>query len=89
MPVIRALIGAERQLAEREKVASTRRGDEARLSNPGSTSTKSFESGDVSANRELRENHAFYYGGTGADIWELLTREQRAQVRAWLEEGAA
>lgn len=40
--------------------------------------------GDVNANRELRENHDYYYGDRGADIWTLLTPEQRTQVSEWL-----
>jgi len=40
--------------------------------------------GDVLANRELRENHAYYYGTQRQDIWELLTPAQRGVVRGWL-----
>jgi hypothetical protein len=31
-------------------------------------------SGDVHANRELRENHDRYYGGQGEDVWALLSK---------------
>jgi hypothetical protein len=44
------------------------------------------EQGDVHANRELRENHDYYYGGQAKDIWALLTIEQRGVVRAMLDD---
>jgi len=44
--------------------------------------------GDVQASRELREWMSYLKeeGGQPADILSVLSKEQRAQVRAWLAE---
>lgn len=46
------------------------------------------EGGDVAAARELREWMALQVDTRPIDVFALLTRPQRAQVRAWLEENA-
>jgi hypothetical protein len=69
---------AQREREQREAVDADPTKDPLKAKARREALEKKAKIGDVYANRELRENEDSYYGGICADVWELLTKEQRA-----------